>query len=318
LNRISIKAPENWIGQRLDKALGNHPEIQTRTKAQWLIDNDCVQVNNKVQKSSYKVSAQDSIEINLPEPKPTDLVPLHQNLDVVFEDEELIVINKPSGLVVHPAAGHEQDTLVNMLLAHTKKLSMRFGENRPGIVHRLDMDTSGLIVVAKNDHAHESLASQFKNKTTERVYWAVSVNAPKLDTGKIQSLLARHPSDRKKYASTKNAALGKIAVTNYKVLQRLNGLCSLELRLETGRTHQIRVHMREQGCPLLADPIYGVASGNGSKNKIEFPRLALHACVLGFVHPSTGETKRFFRSWPVKELKILTENNFVFENRFGI
>jgi 23S rRNA pseudouridine1911/1915/1917 synthase len=313
LNQFKFSAPTEWIGLRLDKALSLHEQVKTRNKAQWLLENNLVLVNRKQVKPSHKISATDEILIQLPDPKPSDLIPLHQALDIKYEDEDLIVINKPSGLVVHPAAGHEQDTLVNMLLAHSKNLSMRFGEQRPGIVHRIDRDTSGLLVVAKNDQAHEALAQQFKNKSVERVYWAITVGRPPKTSDRIVTTLARHPTDRKKFASTKNPQLGKVAITNYQVLKSTSNFSAIQLKLETGRTHQIRVHLKELGCPILSDPIY-----QSKKTKTDFHRLALHACVLGFVHPKTHQQKRFFQPWPTEENQKLKEMGFVFENTFGI
>lgn len=308
---------EDMIGLRLDKALSLHAKINTRSRAEYLIDKEFIRVNGKIPKSSMKISAADIVEISWPPAQPTELQPLDMKLDILFEDEDVIVINKPAGLVVHPAAGHEQDTLVNALLHHTKNLSMKFGENRPGIVHRLDRDTSGVLVIAKNDKAHESLAQQFKNRTTHRIYYAAVIGQPGKTEGKIESLIGRHPTERKKFASTDS--FGKIAITHFKVIKRLpSGISYLQLKLETGRTHQIRVHLSENGWPIIQDRVYGADKKvKNIQNKhyrtlVEsFPRFALHAAELAFDHPTTGERMTFKVDWPddlnplLKELTLL-------------
>ncbi len=311
------------IGQRLDKALSFVPDIQSRSRAEYLIHQGLVQVNHKPAKASHKVNESDEISIFFPEPEPTELKPLPLALDILFEDADLIVLNKPSGLVVHPAAGHQQDTLVNALLHHTDDLSMKFGENRPGIVHRLDRDTSGLLVIAKNDFTHEGLAEQFRNKTNHRVYYAVGLGIPKQNSGTLQSFLSRHPTDRKKYSSAQDTThkiirdpkitpeYGKWAVTHYKLLKSNQaGFSYFQLKLETGRTHQIRVHLAEIGCAILGDEIYSHSRHiNQIKNMSlrldlqSFPRLALHAAELGFFHPRTKESLLFKQDWP-PEIKM--------------
>lgn len=317
-NNLLIQVPEEWVGLRLDKALGMHPEIRSRSRAETLISSGRVRLGSKVLKSSEKVQAGWSLEVDLPPETPTELIPLDRPLEVFFEDEDLIVLNKPAGLVVHPAAGHAQDTLVNMLIAHTDDLSMGFDENRPGIVHRLDRDTSGLLVVAKNDVAHRALAEAFQKRDLHRVYHAICVGIPPKKTGVIQSYLARHPQDRKSFASVQDSnrqilrdpldppSIGKWAVTNFEVLDQLaSGVSYLRLRLETGRTHQIRVHLSELGCPIAADEIYlaprrlkGIQNSSVRQMIAEFPRLALHARELGFKHPRTGEFLSFKANWP--------------------
>ncbi|MGZ3773583.1 MAG: RluA family pseudouridine synthase [Pseudobdellovibrionaceae bacterium] len=314
---LKIVATEDMNGLRLDKAIALLEEIATRSRASYLIENSLVLLNGKVSKASAQVKEKDLIEITLPEPEPTELQPYSLKLDIVFEDEDLIVINKPAGLVVHPAAGHAQDTLVNALLAHTDDLSMKFGEERPGIVHRLDKETSGIIVVAKNDKAHESLTLQFKERSTHRIYYAVCIGTAKNLQGTIRSFLARHPTDRKRYASVIGAdkkplqdkedppMIGKWAVTHYEVLNRKSGLSYMKLKLETGRTHQIRVHLSENGLPIAGDLLYGadkkIKSIEARKTQEEMKglsRFLLHAAELGFTHPRTDERLMFKQDWP--------------------
>ncbi|QDK39856.1 RluA family pseudouridine synthase [Bdellovibrio sp. NC01] len=311
-------------GLRLDKALALIPEIETRSRAAHLIDNSAVMVNGKIEKASAKIKEGDSIEITLPDPTPTELQPYDLKLDVLFEDEDVIVINKPAGLVVHPAAGHAHDTLVNALISHTDDLSMKFGEERPGIVHRLDKETSGIIVVAKNDKAHESLTAQFKERSTHRIYFAVSIGTARTMSGTFRSFLARHPVDRKRYASIigddgyplsdqEDPPLsGKWAVTHYEVLNRKAGLSYLKLKLETGRTHQIRVHLSENSLPIAGDLLYGadrkiksIEQKSIQEDLKNLPRFLLHAAELGFTHPRTGERLSFKKDWPEDILVLL-------------
>jgi 23S rRNA pseudouridine1911/1915/1917 synthase len=310
--------PKIWLfeitselaGMRLDRALTNDPNIESRSQATRMIDLGFVELNGKKIKPSHKTSVGEVFSITLPPVTKRDLVPLDLKLDIVFEDEHLMVVNKPAGLVVHPAAGHWQDTLVNALLHHTNKLSGGFEADRPGIVHRLDKDTSGLIVVAKSDSIHRALAKQFKKKMVHRIYWAVVFGKMKPDSGTITSHLARHPNDRKRFASEKvikgEEPTGKLAITHYTVKQILPaGLTLVHLKLETGRTHQIRVHMSEKGHAIVADPIYSSDGRIKSVNSVtlrktleSFPRLALHAAELGFIHPRTSQTLKFFSPWP--------------------
>jgi 23S rRNA pseudouridine1911/1915/1917 synthase len=323
---LSFICQEDMLGLRLDKALALREEIATRSRAAHLIEEGLVTVNGRPAKPSAMLKADDQIEVRLPEPEPTELVPYDFDLDILFEDEDVIVINKPSGLVVHPAAGHAQDTLVNALIHHAKDLSMKFGEQRPGIVHRLDKETSGILVVAKNDHAHEKLTRQFKNRSIHRIYFAVCIGAPKPAKGIIQSYLARHPVDRKKYASVLSSdrkiqhtrepesAVGKWAVTQYHVLAAKSGLSYCKLKLETGRTHQIRVHLSEKGHPIAGDSLYGAdkkARALESKKVQEevrnLPRFLLHAAELGFVHPSSGKELFFTQDWPTDVQSLIAE-----------
>lgn len=302
---------------RLDKALALVQDIGTRSRAAHLIESSAVLLNGKPAKASASVKENDLIEVTLPPAEPTELQPYDLKLDVLFEDEDLIVINKPAGLVVHPAAGHAHDTLVNALISHTEDLSMKFGEERPGIVHRLDKETSGIIVVAKNDKAHEALTAQFKERSTHRIYYAVCVGTARTLSGTIKSFLARHPVDRKRYASVLGddrkplqdpedpPLVGKWAVTHFEVLARKGGLSYLKLKLETGRTHQIRVHLSENGLPIAGDTLYGadkkvknVESRSTQEDIRNLPRFLLHAAELAFTHPRTLERMSFRQDWP--------------------
>lgn len=302
-NIRSFTVSEQHANLRLDLWLTILNIVPSRNRASELIRSGFVTSQGKTLKASYKVQAQVQIEVRMPEESPdSELVPLPAPLNILFQDQDVVVINKPSGLVVHPAAGHAQDTLVNIMLHHIDNLAMGFGENRPGIVHRLDRDTSGVIVVAKNDIAHRHLADQFKNKSVHRIYWAVVKGQPKKSKGRIESFLARHPTDRKRFAShPKN---GKLAITHYECLQVIkpstkDSISWLKLQLETGRTHQIRVHLSELGHPVLGDPIYNRRDNSG------LSRLALHACELGFVHPRSGQELRFCVPWPAQLLSEL-------------
>lgn len=322
---LSFLCTEEMAGLRLDKALVLVPEISTRSRAAHLIENSLVLVNGKAAKPSHVLKLGDRIEISLPAPEPSELVPYDFPLDILFEDDDVIVINKPSGLVVHPAAGHAQDTLVNALLAHTRHLSMKFGEERPGIVHRLDKETSGILVVAKNDQAHEHLTKQFQARSIHRIYFCICIGTPRPESGIIQSYLARHPTDRKRYASLRTAdhkiqttqepepSLGKWAVTNYQVLQSRSGLSHCRLKLETGRTHQIRVHLSEKGTPIAGDIVYGadkkIKSIESKKIQADLKsldRFLLHAAELRFVHPKTGQELSFSKPWP-EEIQTLIQ-----------
>ena len=290
---FQIEVPLEQAGQRLDRFLATLEFIPSRSRAAELIHRNLVTLAGQTLKASFKVSAGCTLRIELPAAEPSTLQPLDAPLDILYEDDDLIVVNKPSGLVVHPAAGHAQDTLVNILLHHAGALSMGFSEQRPGIVHRLDRDTSGILVVAKNDHTHHGLAEQFRNKSAQRVYWAVVSGLPTAPQKTYRSHLARHPHDRKRFASNPSG-VGKLAITHMKVLQTLpNKLTWVQCQLETGRTHQIRVHLSEAGLPILGDSVYGAGA-----RKFDFPRLALHACELGFVHPANKKALFFKVGWP--------------------
>ena len=275
-------ADEARAGNRLDVVVASFFSDVTRSRAQQLISAGDVSVNGKVQTKIYKVKAGDRLCINTPAPKPVETEPEDIPLDIRYEDEDLLVVNKPKGMVVHPAAGHESGTLVNALLFHCgKSLSGINGELRPGIVHRIDKDTSGLLVVAKNDFAHNSLARQIKAHSFTREYEAVVYGNLKTDSGTIEAAIGRHPTHRKKQAVTDKHS--RPAVTHYEVVARYEGFTHVRLRLETGRTHQIRVHMAHIGHPVAGDAVYGpkkVISSLGGQ--------CLHARLLGFDHPRSG------------------------------
>jgi 23S rRNA pseudouridine1911/1915/1917 synthase len=295
------------VGVRIDKALASVKEIASRSQAAKLLDAGAVTRtdNGRPVKASYVALAGDSFNIDVPTPESSTLEPYAFKLNIVYEDSELIVVNKPAGLVVHPAAGHAQDTLVNALIHHTDDLSMGFNEKRPGLVHRIDKGTSGLLVVAKNDEAQRRLAEQFHAKTTHRLYRAIAFGPFKSEHGEMRSFLQRHPEDRKRFASSPEGP-GKLAVTHYDVLlTHASGLSLVELRLETGRTHQIRVHLSDKGHPIAGDAMYGGVKRAKNLRSIPIrhfietmPRFALHAAELGFVHPTTGKTLIFRVGWP--------------------
>ena len=270
-------------GERADALLARLVPDLTRSAAQRLLEEGAVTLAGKPLKKNYKTAPGDVLEVVLPDPEPVDVVPQDIPLDVVYEDGDVIVVNKPVGLVVHPAPGHPDGTLVNALLHHCgDSLSGINGELRPGIVHRIDRDTSGLIIAAKNDRAHLALAEQLQDHSLYRVYEAVVVGNLKEDSGTVDAPIGRHPVDRKKMAVDRRN--GRRAVTHWEVLGRYPGYTHVRCRLETGRTHQIRVHMASLGHPLLGDVVYG--------SKKPWPGLAgqcLHARKLGFLHPGTGE-----------------------------
>ena len=270
-------------GERADQLLARLAPELTRSAAQRLLEEGAVTLAGRPVKKNYKTAPGDVLEVLLPEPEPVEALPQDIPLDVVYEDGDVIVVNKPVGMVVHPAAGHPDGTLVNALLYHCgKSLSGINGELRPGIVHRIDRDTSGLIIAAKSDFAHLSLAGQLQDHSLYREYEAVAVGGFREDQGTVRAPIARHPTDRKKMAV--NFLQGREAITHWTVLERFPGYTHLQCRLETGRTHQIRVHMAHIGHPLLGDTVYGA--------KRPYPGLAgqcLHARRLTFRHPRTGE-----------------------------
>ena len=269
-------------GLRLDTFLSEQVEELSRSGAQKLMESGAVLVNGEAVKKNYKTRMGDTVEVSLPEPQQVDILPEDIPLDVRYEDEDVIVINKPKGLVVHPAPGHWSGTLVNALMFHCRdSLSGINGELRPGIVHRIDMDTSGLLIVAKNDFAHAHLAEQLKDHSLSRVYEAIVVGNIRQDCGTIDAPIGRHPVDRKKMAVTEKG--GRPAVTHFEVLCRYQGYTHLRLRLETGRTHQIRVHLSRQNHPILGDEVYGKGKELGLSSQ------CLHARELSFVHPRTGQ-----------------------------
>ena len=269
-------------GERLDAFLARCVENLSRSGAQKLLEEGCVSLNGKPGRKNDKLLPGDQIEVIIPEPKEVDIVPREMPLDIIYEDEDVLVLNKPKGLVVHPAAGHQDDTLVNGLLyAMGDSLSGINGELRPGIVHRIDKDTSGLLAVAKNDLSHTVLASQLKDHTMARTYEAIVCGSFREDSGTVDAPIGRHPSDRKKMCVT--ARNSKEAVTHWEVVRRYRGYTHVRCRLETGRTHQIRVHMAHIGHPILGDTVYG-----HKKTELGQDSQCLHAGMLCFRHPRDG------------------------------
>ncbi|MBR5308894.1 MAG: RluA family pseudouridine synthase [Clostridia bacterium] len=279
---------------RLDSSIAENCDM-SRSSAQQLIENGSVTVNGKtVTQKSCKLKSGDSVTVELPEPEDCTALPQDIPLDIVYEDEHLLVVNKPKGMVVHPAPGNPDGTLVNALLWHCKDgLSGINGVIRPGIVHRIDKDTSGLLVVAKNDKAHAGLAEQIKEHSFTRIYNALLYGHPQNDSGTVNAPIGRNPNDRKKMAVTEKNS--KNAVTHFKVLEDFGEFSLCEMKLETGRTHQIRVHMSYIGYPVVGDPLYAPKEG---KNKFGIVGQALHARVMGFVHPISGEYMEFSSELP--------------------
>lgn len=278
-----LTATPEAAGQRLDAFLAETLPELTRSAAQRLIAEGQVAVDGKIPTKSLKLAGGETVSVRLPEPEEAQALPEDIPLDVVYEDDDVIVVNKPVGMVVHPAPGHSGGTLVNALLHHCgDSLSGIGGELRPGIVHRIDRDTSGLIIAAKNDFAHQALSAQLQDHSLCRTYEAVVVGNLREDSGTVDAPIGRCPSDRKKMAVVRQG--GRNAVTHWQVLERFPGYTYVRCRLETGRTHQIRVHMAYLGHPLVGDPLYGTR-----KNNLDFPGQALHAYALGFIHPRTGQ-----------------------------
>ena len=274
-------------GERLDVFLAGKLEGYSRSFVRRLIDNGLVLIGGKKEKSGYKLRPGERIEVSIEPPKEIEVEPEEMPLDIIYEDDALLVVNKPQGLVVHPAPGHPDHTLVNGLLYHCRgKLSGINGYLRPGIVHRTDRDTSGLLVAAKTNKAHLLLSEQLSAHSMTRRYEAIIIGSFKEDAGTINKAVGRHPVDRKKMCVTEKA--GRHAVTHYRTLESFKGFSHIEARLETGRTHQIRVHMSFMGHPVLGDPVYGGITPGFSLN-----RQALHAGILGFIHPETEEYLEF-------------------------
>ena len=279
-------------GERLDAFLARSELGLSRSAVQKLMEEGCVRLSGKPGRKNDRLNVGDVVEVNLPEPKAVDVAPTRMELDIVYEDEDVVVINKPKGLVVHPAAGHQDDTLVNGLLyAMGDSLSGINGELRPGIVHRIDKDTSGLLAVAKNDLAHTVLASQLKDHTMARTYEAIVCGNLKEDRGTVDAPIGRHPTDRKRMCVTERNS--KPAVTHWEVVKRYRGYTHIRCRLETGRTHQIRVHMAYIGHPILGDTVYG-----HKKPELGQSSQCLHAGVLCFAHPKDGHPVMVFAELP--------------------
>ncbi|MBP1930684.1 RluA family pseudouridine synthase [Ammoniphilus resinae] len=281
-------------GERIDKFLAEASADWSRSQVQKWIKDGHVEANGQIVKGNYRLTADDEISLKIPPPKELNVSPEPMDLDIAYEDGDVIVINKPRGLVVHPGAGHYTATLVNGLLYHCKdSLSGINGVMRPGIVHRIDKDTSGLIMAAKNDKAHLSLAEQLKNHSVTRKYMALVHGVISHQTGTIEAAIGRDPKNRQQMAIV--PATGKHAVTHFVVVERFAEYSLVELKLETGRTHQIRVHMKYIGHPLVGDPKYGPTKPKGPAH---LDGQALHAAVLGFSHPSTGEYMEFSAPLP--------------------
>ena len=288
-------------GERLDAFLARSIDGMSRSGVQKLLEEGCVTVQGKTAKKNYKLSPGEEVRVSLPEPKPLDVLPKEMPLDIIYQDEDVLVLNKPKGLVVHPAAGHQDDTLVSGLLyALGDQLSGINGVLRPGIVHRIDKDTSGLLAVAKNDLAHTVLASQLKDHTMARTYEAIVCGNLKEDSGTVNAPIGRHQTDRKKMCVT--AHNSKEAVTHWEVIARYRGYTHIRCRLETGRTHQIRVHMAHIGHPILGDTVYG-----RKKPELGQDTQCLHAGALCFSHPRDGRPVMVFAPLPEYFTAVLTK-----------
>ncbi len=306
-----IDVPIEAAGQRLDAFLTAQLSDLSRSSLQRLIDEGQVLLDGNLVRPAVKLRGGEQIILQLLPPVPATPLAEEIPLTVLYEDHDLIVIDKPAGMTVHPGAGVDSGTLVNALLGHCNDLSGIGGEVRPGIVHRLDKGTSGVLVAAKNDIAHRGLAEQFARHSVKRLYWALIYGTPLQDTGKITGIIGRHPTDRVRLSG--KARHGKEAVTNWRVLERLGAASLVQLRLETGRTHQIRVHLTEANMPLLGDPLY---PDGGRFNNLKDTRLkglishlgrqALHARVLGFIHPVSGQYLEFSSEPPEDFNQILT------------
>jgi 23S rRNA pseudouridine1911/1915/1917 synthase len=291
---------ETPAGQRLDRFLQAQCPDLSRSRLQDLIRDGHAQLNDKPAKPSVALKKGDRVQLTIPPAAPVEVVAQDIPVDVMFEDKDILILNKPSGLVVHPAAGNADGTLVNALLHHCDDLSGVGGEMRPGIVHRLDKDTSGCMVVAKNDLAHRRLTEAFSERRISKIYLAVVNGIPKGEEGRIETRIGRHPVDRKRMANLYDGS-GREAVTEWRQMSVKDGCALIRCKLLTGRTHQIRVHMKEAlGCPILGDPIYG----HPSRQKVAAPRLMLHAWRLSFHHPIHDQPMNFeapvpeeFRPW---------------------
>ena len=292
MEKLTLNVMPEEAGQRVDSYLAAHLAGLSRSAAARLMEEGRVTLGDKALAKNYKLTGGETLTVELPEPEPVDVAPQDIPLDVVYEDEDVIVVNKPKGLVVHPAPGHADGTLVNALLHHCgDSLSGIGGELRPGIVHRIDRDTSGLIIAAKNDFAHQSLSAQLQDHTLARTYECIVVGNLKEDSGTVDAPIGRSTADRKKMAVVSG---GRRAVTHWEVIARYGGFTHVRCRLETGRTHQIRVHMAHIGHPILGDTVYG--------NKKPVPGLqgqCLHAVGLRFIHPRTGAAVEL--SCPLRE-----------------
>ncbi|ACI18551.1 RluA family pseudouridine synthase [Dictyoglomus thermophilum] len=284
-------------GERIDKYLSQKISL-SRSQIQDLIDKGLIKVNEKEVKSSYKVKVGDKIEVIVPPPEETEIKPQDIPIEIVYEDDDIVIINKPKGMVVHPAHGHYNDTLVNALLYRIKDLSGIGGEIRPGIVHRLDKDTTGLLIIAKNDVSHQRLSEQLKNRILKRTYWAICEGEIPWEEKRVEAPLGRHPIDRKRMAIV---PYGKLAITNFKVLERFKGYTLISADLETGRTHQIRVHISHLGFPILGDEVYGrIDKRFGVRGQL------LHAKKISFIHPTKNVPMEFEIDLPEEFKRVLS------------
>jgi len=294
---MTIQIDESQNNDRIDKVLSTQNEEWSRSQVQQWIKDGQILVNGEKTKPNYKCSVGDDITVTIPEPEALDVLPEEMDLDIYYEDADVIVVNKPRGMVVHPAVGHASGTLVNGLMAHCKDLSGINGVLRPGIVHRIDKDTSGLLMVAKNDFAHEKLVNQLVAKTVTRKYQAIVHGVISHDVGTVDAPIGRDKKDRQ--AMTVTNENSRNAVTHFRVIERFKDFTHIECQLETGRTHQIRVHMKYIGYPLAGDPKYG------PKKSLDIEGQALHAGILGFIHPRTEEYMEFVAPNPQEFERVL-------------
>ncbi|WP_175638842.1 RluA family pseudouridine synthase [Metabacillus schmidteae] len=299
MNTFELQVNEEHKNERIDKFLSTVNNEWSRTQVQLWIKDGLVKVNDRSIKTNYKCQVDDHITVEIPEPEALDVAAEEMDLDIYYEDQDVLVVNKPKGMVVHPAPGHMSGTLVNGLMAHCKDLSGINGVLRPGIVHRIDKDTSGLLMVAKNDMAHESLVQQLVDKTVTRRYKALVHGNIQHDHGTINAPIGRDKVDRQSMTVTNISS--KEAVTHFHVLERFEQYTFVECQLETGRTHQIRVHMKYIGYPLVGDPKYG------PKKTLPINGQALHAGILGFEHPRTKEYLEFEAPLPEEFVKVLEQ-----------
>lgn len=299
MDYFTFGAEREDIGSRIDVFIAENIDDLSRSGVQRLIEEGYVKLNGAPVKANYKLREKDIIDVEVPEAKTVEILPENIPLDILYEDKDVIIVNKPQGMVVHPAPGHTTGTLVNALMYHCgDELSGINGEKRPGIVHRIDKDTSGVLMIAKNDMAHQSLAEQLADHSITRKYNAIVFNGFQEDEGTVDQPIGRNPLDRKKMAVTQKHS--RRAVTHYRVLERMGNFTLIEAQLETGRTHQIRVHLTFIGHPLLGDTVYGP-----KKQPFHLEGQALHARVLGFIHPSTGQYMEFEAPLPENYEKLL-------------
>lgn len=303
MEKKEIIKVEEVSGERIDSFLAKRLDL-TRTRVQELIKSEQVKVNNKKIKSSYKIEENDEIEVIIPEIEEVEIMPENIKIDIVFEDKDIAIINKQAGLVVHPAQGHYSGTLVNAILYHIKDLSGINGEIRPGIVHRLDKDTSGLIIIAKNDKAHLELTNIFQNKEIKKTYLAIVKGKLNKKKGRIVTQIGRDRNDRKKMTVLDSLTQGKNAITNFRVIDQNERFSLIKVDIETGRTHQIRVHMKYMGYPILGDAVYGRVDSE--------KRQMLHAYKLEFLHPMTKEKMEIIAELPDDFKKALIKNKLNF------